>query len=304
MKILITPTSFGDCSYEPLEILKEHFEVEFNPYKRKLTEEEVIDLAKDSDAILAGLEPLNKRVIDSLPKLKCISRVGSGMDNVDIEYAEKKGIKVRSTPLGPSRAVAELAVALTFSLLRKIPLADKNIRKGKWKKEFGNLILNKVVGIIGLGKIGKISAGLFRNIGNEVIGCDIYPDEDWAVKNSIKLMNKNELLEKSDIVILHVPLTGEGGYLIGINELNMMKKNALLINVSRGKIVNENELYNVLSNNKIGGAAVDVFENEPYKGNLTELDNIILTPHLGSYAIESRIQMEIDSVRNLIDSLK
>jgi D-3-phosphoglycerate dehydrogenase / 2-oxoglutarate reductase len=303
MKILITPTSFGDCSAEPLELLKQHFEIGNNPYKRKLTEPEVIELARGCVGILAGLEPLTKKVMDALPDLKSISRVGSGMDNIDVEYAKEKNITVVSTPLGPSRAVAELALSLTLALLRKIPLADRNTRNGVWKKEFGNLFLNKKIGIVGLGKIGRITASLFRGLGNEVFGYDTYPDPEWCRNNNIQLLEKNNLLSECDVIILHIPLSGSQSYFIGAEELNKMKRNAVLINVARGKVVDENALYEALKSDLIAGAAVDVFEIEPYKGNLTGLDNVILTPHLGSYAMESRIQMEVEAVNNLINSI-
>lgn len=301
MKVLVSPTSFGDCSNEPVDLLKSHFEVKSNPYKRKLTESEVIELASDCDAILAGLEPLNKRVMDSLPNLKCISRVGSGIDNVDLQYAKEKKIKVVSTPHAPSRAVAELAVGLTFDLLRKISLADREIRQGKWKKQFGNLLDRKKVGIIGLGRIGKITAELFRGLGNDVYGCDIKPDMDWAKKFNISLREKNDVLRECGIIILHVSSNPDKSFLIGESEFRQMQKDSILVNVSRGDVVDEQALFSALKASAIGGAACDVFVNEPYNGTLKELNNVVLTPHIGSYTIETRIQMETEAVQNLID---
>ena len=156
MKILISPSSFGQCGLEPLEILKQNgFEIINNPFGRKLTEDEVIEHASDVVGIVAGVEPLNKKVMDNLPNLKCISRVGVGMDSVDLDYAKEKGIKVVNTPDGPTRPVAELTIALTMDLLRSVSKADRNVKSKIWKKEIGNLILNKTIGIFGFGRIGK-----------------------------------------------------------------------------------------------------------------------------------------------------
>lgn len=303
-KILTSPSSIGKISPAPFDLLKkEGFDIINNPFGRKLTEDEVIELGKDCVGIVAGVEPLTKKVIDALPNLKCISRVGVGVDNVDLDFAKKKGIIVVNTPNGPTRAVAELAVGLAFSLLRKIPQAHKDTKERKWQKYTGNLILNKTIGVVGLGRIGKTVAQLFRSIGNPVIGFDLYPDQTWANENQVRIVKLNELLAKSDIVSLHIPGDGDSPLLDKTN-LALMKKDSWLINLARGGVVNEEDLYKLLSENKIKGAAIDVFENEPYDGKLCDLDNVILTPHLGSYAAEGKLQMEIDAVQNLIKELK
>jgi len=295
----------GQVGSEPFDLLKEHgYEVLNNPYGRRLTEDEVIDLASDCIGIVAGVEPLTSRVMDALPNLKCISRVGVGMDSVDIDYANKKGITVVNTPNGPTRGVAELTLALSLSLLRKVPQAHMDLKSRKWKKQIGNLIINKTIGIVGLGRIGKMTAELFRGLGNPVIGFDIYPDEAWAKKTGVKYFNLEETLSNADIVTLHVPGNNDKTPMIGEKEINQMKNGAFLINVSRGGVVDEDVLYEALTNGKLTGAAVDVFSDEPYDGKLCDLENIILTPHLGSYAKEGKLQMEIDAVNNLISELK
>jgi D-3-phosphoglycerate dehydrogenase / 2-oxoglutarate reductase len=304
MKVLVSPSSFGECGCEPLNILtKQGFEIISNPFGRKLTEDEVISLAPDAVGIVAGVEALNKKVIDKLPQLKCISRVGVGMDSVDIDYAKQKGIKVVNTPDGPTRAVAELTIALAMSLLRGISRADSNIKKDIWKKEIGNLILDKNIGVFGLGRIGKVTAKLFKALGAKIIAYDIYPDDTFANANEIKLVDKDELFKAADVITVHIPGNKDKTAVIGIKELSLMKKSGYLINVSRGGVVDENALYRVLKERNIAGAACDVFSNEPYKGNLVELENVVLTPHLGSYAAEAKLQMEIDAVNNLITIL-
>jgi D-3-phosphoglycerate dehydrogenase len=305
MKVLVSPSSFGQCGNQPLDLLnKNNYEVVPNPFGRKLTEDEVIRLGKDCVGIVAGVEPLTRRVMDGLPGLKCISRVGVGMDSIDLDYAGEKGIIIKNTPDGPSQAVAELTIGLTFSLLRKISNADANIRKGTWKKEIGNLLLDKIIGIYGLGRIGKRVAKMFLALGNPVLAYDITADGTWLKENPVRMVDRQTLFKEADIITLHVPKAKDGKPLVGERELNRIKPTAFLVNVSRGGVVDEKSLYHSLKHNKIAGAAVDVFENEPYSGPLIELENTILTPHLGSYAREGKLKMEIDAVNNLISALK
>jgi D-3-phosphoglycerate dehydrogenase len=305
MKILISPSSFGKCGIEPLQILeKTNYELIHNPYGRKLTEKEVVELGgKELVGIVAGVEPLNQKVLDQLPHLKCISRVGVGLDSVDLKYAENIGVKVISTPDGPTRAVAELTIGLAMNLLRCITIADSNLKQKKWKKEIGNLILNKKVGIFGLGRIGKETAKLFQNLGASIQGYDLYPDHEYLKNNDINLVSIEELFESSDIISVHVPGSKNNEPIINMSELSLMKETAYLINVSRGGVVEEKALYRLLEKKKIAGAALDVFLEEPYDGDFLKLNNVILTPHLGSYALEGKLKMEIDAVNNLINFL-
>lgn len=304
-KVLTSPSSMGQCGSEPFDLLRENgYEVINNPYGRKLTEDEVIELAKDCVGIVAGVEPLTPRVMDALPNLKCISRVGVGMDNVDLEYAKQKGIIVVNTPDGPTRGVAELTLAMTLSLLRRIPQADAALHQRKWKKQIGNLFLDKKVGIIGLGRIGKSVAELFRGLKNPVIGYDPFANEAWAKENGVELASFEEVLKQADILTLHVPGNKDKSPVIGEAELTMMKDGSFLINIARGGVVDETALYDALKKGKLAGAAIDVYTKEPYHGPLCDLDNIIMTPHLGSYAKEGKLQMEIDAVKNFIKAVE
>ena len=300
-KVLLSPSSFGSISLEPIRILEKNgYETFNNPYGRKLKREELILLAKDCCGVVAGVESYDKVVLDELKNLKCISRVGVGIDSIDVDYAKEKEIHVVNTPFGPTRSVAELTIGLTFSLLRKIPFAHCNLKSKIWKKETGNLLFEKQIGVVGLGKIGKLVSETFKNLGNQVNGYDLYPDNKWASKNEINICSLNEIFENSDIITLHIP--GSPNKLSLINEelILKMKNTSFLINVSRGGVVDENHLYNALKSNNIAGAAIDVFNEEPYSGKLIDLNNVILTPHLGSYAAEGKLKMEIDAVENLI----
>ena len=304
-KVLTSPSSMGQCGSEPFDLLREHgYEIINNPYGRKLTEDEVIELAKDCVGIVAGVEPLTARVMDALPNLKVISRVGVGMDSVDLEYAKQKGIIVVNTPDGPTRGVAELTLAMTLSLLRRIPQADAALHQRKWKKQIGNLFLGKTVGILGLGRIGKTVAELFRGLGNPVIGYDPYANRDWAKEKGVEIKTMDEVLKEADILTLHIPGNKDKSPVITDEELSLMKDGAFLINIARGGVVDEVALYDALKSGKLAGAAIDVYTKEPYEGPLCDLDNIIMTPHLGSYAKEGKLQMEIDAVKNFINALK
>lgn len=303
-KILVSPSSFGECGNEPLEILmRNNFDIIRNPFGKKLTEEEVMDLGRECVGIVAGVEPFTKKVIDALSDLKCISRVGIGLDNIDLEYAKRKGIVIKNTPDGPSQSVAELTVGLVFNIIRSISLADQNIRRGIWRKEIGNLVQDKIIGILGLGRIGKLVAKMFLALENQVYAFDLVEDQEWLRKNYVKMVKKETLFKEADIITIHVPGNKDGSPIITKEELKLMKDSAYLINISRGGVVDEEALFHYLKTKIICGAAIDVFKEEPYEGNLTKLDNVVLTPHLGSYAKESKLKMEIEAVMNLIDAL-
>ena len=305
MKILTSPSSFGKISSQPYELLEKNgFEVVKNTFGRKLTIEETLNLGKDCVGIVAGVESLNSTVINELTKLKCISRVGVGMDSVDVLYANKKGIKVLNTPNGPTRAVAELTLGLTFSLLRKIHQAHYDLKNRIWKKQTGNLLFDKKVGIIGLGRIGRMTAEMFRFLGNPVAGYDLYPNKEWAKVNNVEILNLKNLLMSCDIITIHVPAMKDGSAIITKRELDLLKDDAFLVNVSRGGVIDENALYDVLTTGKLSAVALDVFNQEPYAGRLCDLENVLLTPHIGSYAKESKLKMEIDATQNLINALK
>lgn len=303
-KILTSPSSFGQIDPEPFNLLNSKgYEIINNPFGRKLSKDEVIDLAKDCIGIVAGVELLSKEVIDYLPNLKCISRVGVGMDSVDLDYAKSKNISVLNTPDGPTRSVAEFTLAMALALVRKIPMANSNMKNNIWKKETGNLIFNKTLGIIGLGRIGKTVSQLFKAIGLNVIAYDLHPDLEWAESNNVKLLKMSEVISNCDILTLHVP-GGSNEPLLTKKDFLKMKKDSFLINISRGGVVNEKDLLDALKNNLISGAALDVYSEEPYNGDLIKLDNVILTPHIGSYAKEGKLKMEIEAVKNLIDNLE
>jgi len=304
LKVFISTSSFAEYDKSPVRLLESNgFEVVLNPYGRKLKLEEVATLAKGCVGIIAGTESLTEEVLRQLPDLKAISRCGTGLDNVDVGAAKKRRIAVRTTPDAPTQAVAELTVALILNVLRRINFMDRQVRSGAWSKEMGRLLSGKTVGIIGLGRVGRRVTKLSRSFGVKILASEPKPDKKWAEKNKVRLTSLEELLRESDIVTLHIPYTKQNRNLINAKRLKIMKRGTILINTSRGGLVDEGALYQALKGGHLGGAALDAMEVEPYHGSLKELDSVILTPHIGSYALEARVQMEMEAVKNLISML-
>jgi D-3-phosphoglycerate dehydrogenase len=300
--VFISTSSFAEYDASPLKMLEDAgMEVQVNPYRRKLTPEECLRHYQGIDGLIAGTEALTAEILKLARSLRIISRCGTGTDNIDLKAARRQGIQVFNTPESPVIAVAELTVGLILALLRQIPHMDGGIRAGKWQKRMGNLLQGKKVGIIGFGRIGQKVAGLVLGLGAQVVYCDPVANKANAGCIPVSL---NELLSQSDIVSLHVSGEGNDAPLLGHKELRSMRQGSWLINCARGGVVDETALYQLLQEGWLSGAAVDVFGDEPYAGSLTELDNVILTPHIGSYAIEARIEMEVQAVKNLIEGLK
>lgn len=299
MKIAITTSSFAKFSQEPLELLRQNnVEYVLNETGRALTEDEAITVLAGCVGVAAGTEPLTRRVMDALPDLKVISRCGTGMDSVDLEAARAKGIAVCNTPDGPTLAVAELTLGFALDLLRQVSRMDREVRAGQWKKRMGNLLAGKKVGIVGFGRIGRAVARLCVAFQAEVAFADPIAEDSVIAKKSLP-----DLLAWADIVTLHCPKPKDGSVLLDEARLAGMKQGALLINAARGGLVDETALAALLTSGHLAGAAVDTFVKEPYTGPLAALDTVVLTPHIGSYAKEARIGMEVDTIKNLLQAL-
>jgi len=296
MYVLTTTSSFGIDEFPP------SVNVIHNPYKRRLTEEEVISLIEQYQpvGIIAGVEPLTRKVMEKAKNLKIISRCGIGLDSVDLEAARELGIKVTNTPDAPTASVAEFTVGLMLCILRRINTLDALIRKGGWKGPQGNLLKDKTVGIIGCGRIGTYVAKLVNAFDCNIVGYD-----PFITKHDIcKMIPFDELISSADIITMHMPFTEENRHMIGREQLSKMKKTAILINTARGGLVDEDALYDALKSGQIAGAALDCFENEPYEGPLTTLDNVVLAAHMGASAVEGRAIMERQAFDNLVNELK
>jgi len=306
MKILITPRSFASTSDKPMKMLTEKgYEIQLNDIGRPYKKEEMLNLVSDIDGIIMGIDELSAEIIEKANKLKVISRYGTGLDNIDINMATNKKIIVTNTPTANLDAVADLTFGLILSLARRIPEADKKTKSGKWEKIIGKSVWKKTVGIIGLGNIGKQVVKRAKGFEMNILVFDIVEDKKFAQKFGIKYVNLEELLRKSDYITIHIPLNDATRNMISYEEFEKMKKGAFLINTSRGGIVDEEALYDALRNNKLRGAALDVYNSEPPReSTLKELDNVIMTPHIGAYTEEAIENMSIQAAQNLIDVLE
>jgi len=309
-KILITPKSFPVTMKEPIELIQAAgLEPIYNHSGRTLTEAEIIELSKqDVVGIIVGVDPISAHVLDSLPQLKAVSKYGMGTDNIDCKRAEELDIEVRVAAGTNNVSVAELAIGLIFAAARKIPTTVAEVKNGSWKRVMGNEITGKTLGIIGAGQIGREVALRARGLCMNVIVYDPYlQDASFFQERDIEISTSlEELLGVSDFVSLHVPATPTTTHIINKTTLGYCKPSCYLINTSRGELVDEEALYDALINNKLAGAAQDVFSIEPPSPNhkLVELDSFILTSHTGAYTQEAVERMALRATENLLSMLK
>jgi D-3-phosphoglycerate dehydrogenase / 2-oxoglutarate reductase len=301
-KALITTVPFGDKNRLPLEQL-ESAGVGYliNPIGRRLKEDELAELVGDFDVLIAGTEPITEKVMARATRLKLISRVGIGLDSVDLLAAEKRGICVSYTPDAPAPAVAELTLALMLTLLRGIHVANSQMHVGKWHRHFGRRIAEVTIGIIGTGRIGARVLRRIPAFGTpRVLVNDMVPDLKLNPGLKLEWVGKEDIYRQADLISLHVPLTLHTKNMIQLEQLRMMKPDALLINCARGGIINEADLAAVMREGHLGGAAIDVFEHEPYSGELCAIERCLLTAHMGSMSVDCRTRMEIEATEEAV----
>jgi len=302
VRVAIGPSSFAEEDDTPLRRLKAAgCEVVGNPFARRLTEAEIVAHLKDIDGLIAGLEPLNARVIASAaPRLKAIARVGIGVDNVDFDAAIMHGVKVSSTPEGPTTAVAELTMAAMLALCRRLVQTDAALHRGNWKKIMGQGLDGSTLLVIGYGRIGRRVAALAAAFGARIAVYDPFIDGDELPEGMANYPKLDEALGRADIVSLHA---GGKNALLGAAEFARMKPGALLLNSARGELVDEDALVNALDSGRVAGAWFDAFWKEPYTGRLTQYPQMLLTPHVGTYTRQCRLSMETTAVENLLRDL-
>lgn len=294
MRVVVGASSFSDSSDKPVKLLLEKgIEVVKNPFKRKMTEDEIIAHLSGAEGLLAGLEPLNENVFKYASQLKAIARIGIGMDNVDLVAAEKYGIKVSNTPSGPTQAVAEMTLTALLAIMHQMLPSNEDVHNGVWNKRIGHSIYGIKILVIGYGHIGRKTAELFKTLGAEISIYDKY-------NKDVSTCTLEEGLRASDVVTLHVSGNEE---VIGKREMELMKEGAILLNSARGAVVNEDVLYESLNSGKIAGFWGDALWQEPYHGKICECKNAILTPHICTYTTTCRESMETEAVKNLLRDL-
>ena len=259
------------------------------------TDGPIEDQIKGFDCIVVrSATKVTKDVIDGADALKLVVRAGVGLDNVDLEAAKEKGVKVLNTPEAPTVSVAEMVIALMFALSRRLPSADSSMKDERWEKKKlkGTELWQKTVGIIGFGRIGCEVARRARALEMEVLAFDVVDIDAACVEYGAERAEKEDLLKRADYVTLHVPLLPETRGLIGEKELDMMKESASIINTARGGVIDEQALLRALDENKIAGAGLDVFEKEPpVDWRLVKHPKVIATPHLSSSTSEAQVRV-------------
>ncbi len=294
MKIVVGASSFGDSCDEVNRVITDKaIELVKNPYKRRMTQDEITQHLQGADGLLAGLEPLNGEVFDKCPDLKAIARIGIGMDNVDIEAAQKHGIKVSNTPEGPTNAVAEMTLTALLGLCHNVFSANEDVHNGVWKKRLGKSISELTVLIIGYGHIGRKTASLLQGFGAKVLVYDKFNEEDSTC-------SLEEGIPVADAISIHASGKDE---IITEEMISNMKDGVIILNSARGGLINEKGIYDGLKSGKVAGFWGDALWNEPYNGMLLECSNAILTPHICTYTKLCRDSMEMQAVKNILRDL-
>jgi D-3-phosphoglycerate dehydrogenase len=289
---------------EGVEALRARHEVDV---RTGLSADELREIVGGYDALIvrSGVD-VDAALIAAGTRLQVIGRAGVGVDNVDLDAATRAGITVVNAPTGNTIAAAEHTIALLLALARRVPAADASIRRGEWTRSAlqGVQLRGRTLGIIGLGKIGMAVAERARGFGMTLLGSDPYVTEEQAALRGVELVEMDALLERSDAVTVHVPLTRATTGLIGAKAIARMKRTAFVLNVARGGIVDEPALAAALREGRVGGAGIDVFENEPPAGSpLLDAPNTVLTPHLGASTVEAQVAVAEEIAEQVLDVL-
>jgi len=297
-----------------LNLLRSKFDVEVWPEETPPPKSVLIEKVREVDGLCCLLtDKIDREVIEAASdRLRVISQVAVGYDNIDVEAATEKGIYVTNTPGVLTDTTADFAFALLMAAARRIVEADRYVRGGKWKIPWGLMMFlgqdvwGKTLGIIGLGRIGSAVARRAKGMNMRVLYYDIYRNEAMERELGVEYVDLETLLRESDFVSIHVPLTPSTRHLIDESKLRLMKKTAVLVNTSRGPVVDEKALYKALKEGWIWAAALDVWEKEPTDPDnpLLTLDNVIATPHIASASYETRTKMAVMAVENLIAALE
>ena len=269
--------------------LGESVQVDYLP---TLTREQLLEAVDKYDALIVrSRTKVDREVLDRATKLKLVARPGTGLDNVDVEYAKSKGVAVMNSPDSLVESVAEHVVLLMLAVSRKVVKADVSTKEGKWEKNSltGRELKGKTLGIVGFGRIGRRIAELARAMGMSIVTYDVIPIPQASLDAvNAKVLPLDDLFSVSDFVTLHVPMTPDTRHMVGKNRLSMMRKGSVVINTSRGGVIEEDALASALSEGRIGGAGLDVFETEPPIGAILTAPNTVLTPHIGGQTEEAQ----------------
>lgn len=306
MNVLVTPRSFAAHSSEPLDLLTEGgLTVVRNPTGRILAKEEMIERIADADAVIVGVDPLDREVLERAPRLKVIAKYGVGTDNIDIGYAAERGIKVTTTAGANTEAVADYTFALLLAAARRVVPIDRACREGDWTKRTAVDANGRTLGLIGLGQIGKAVVRRAGGFGMRVLAFDAVRDEAFAAANDVTYVpSADDILREADFVTLHVPLTPETRHMIGKREFGLMKPTAVLVNTARGGLIDESALLEALESGRIWGAGIDVFEKEPPdRPELLASDRLVIGSHCAASTMQAVDKMGVMASRQVLQHL-
>jgi D-3-phosphoglycerate dehydrogenase len=305
-RVLIGSRSFGKAIPEHITRLEAAgCEVTRNAVGRAYRAIELMEVLPGMDAIITGTDELTADVIGVADRLKTIVKHGVGLETIDLEAARSRSIVVSATPGAIHDSVADLTMALLLATARKIIPSHLSLQQGLWNPFFGTELRDKTLGIVGLGRIGKAVCLRAQAFGRRVIAYDPYPDETFAAEHDVSFAGLDQLLAVADVVSLHAPAEETDGPLIGVDELVAMKNTALLINTARGRLVDEDALAAALREARLAGAGLDAFVDEPPLGSpLLELDNVVLTPHIGGRTLDGQRRMGEMAIENCLRALQ
>lgn len=306
MKVLVTATNYSKYSKPGKQIfLDEGWEVVENPYGRPYTFEELKTLVADVDAVVAGVDTWNEEVFKLAPKLKVLVRFGVGIDNFDLEDAQKYGIVVCNAPGINTSAVAEQAVALMLCLTRKIPELDWQTKKGQWPRVMMHELKSRTVGLLGFGAIARDVARKLQGFGPKILAYDKFPNMEAAQRLDVEMVTFDEVLVNSDIVSIHLPALPDTKGIINRETIGKMKDGSYLINTARGSLVKEKDVAEALESKKLAGYATDVYEQEPVtsENQLFHIAGTVTTPHTSAETYENCEQTSILTAQTVLDIL-
>lgn len=302
--VYIALQQFCESDDRPLLLLKEAgLEVRRNTLGRRLKKEEMPALLEGANAVLAGVEPYGEELLSRLSALRAISRCGVGTDSIDLEAARRHKIAVLTTVDEVVEPVAQMTVGMMLGLARHFPQHLRDFDRGEWKKQTGFLLSEWTIGLVGFGRIGKAVERILRPFGPKILVHDPALQAGQILEN-VSLCSLPELLEQSDLVTLHAASDPKAGPVLGAAEIARMKQGSRLVNTARGHLVDETALLEALRAGRLAGAALDVFQEEPYLGPLSKLPNVLCTPHVGTLTRASRSAMELSCARQAAEFLR
>ncbi|MDO8452960.1 MAG: phosphoglycerate dehydrogenase [Sulfurimonas sp.] len=305
MNIAVTSPSFSNNKILQEEIYKYFPHSKLNLEGKRFNQDELIEYIKDSDAVIVGLEPINEEVLNQCKNLKMVSKYGVGLNNIDLEECKKRDIAIGWSGGVNKLSVAEMTLGYMLMLCRNLFVTTNELKNGIWNKSGGFQLSGKTVGVIGVGHIGKEVIRILEPFGCKILVNDIVNQDEYYAKNNLTEVSKEEIFKSADIVTIHTPYDETTNNLVNKEIFEMMKKSAFVINSARGGIINEYDLKIALQENKIAGAAIDAYlEEPPTDAELLILPNLICTPHIGGNSKEAVEAMGMSAIKHLREFFK